>query len=72
MLERTVRVQHMTFLDNEIVKLARLLTVPGEVLSQKHSNYHRTEAETELYGNKISNNENSNTVEEEDEDEGLR
>ncbi|KAG0953018.1 hypothetical protein G6F57_005513 [Rhizopus arrhizus] len=72
LLERTVRVQHMTFLDNEIVKLARLLTVPGEVLSQKHSNYHRTEAETELYGNKISNNENSNTVEEEDEDEGLR
>ncbi|OBZ83373.1 Gamma-soluble NSF attachment protein [Choanephora cucurbitarum] len=33
LLERTVRLQHVTFLDNEVVKLARLLTVPGEVLS---------------------------------------
>jgi hypothetical protein len=33
LLEKTVRLQHVTFLDNEVVKLARLLTVPGEVLS---------------------------------------
>lgn len=33
LLEQTVRLQHVTFLDNEVAKLARLLTVPGEVLS---------------------------------------
>jgi hypothetical protein len=33
LLEKTVRLQHVTFLDNEVAKLARLLTVPGEVLS---------------------------------------
>ncbi|KAI9472178.1 MAG: hypothetical protein EXX96DRAFT_583141 [Benjaminiella poitrasii] len=33
LLENTVRLQHVTFLDNEVIKLARLLTVPGEVLS---------------------------------------
>ncbi|CAO3702984.1 unnamed protein product [Rhizopus stolonifer] len=68
LLERTVRVQHMTFLDNEIVKLARLLTVPGEVLTQKHSAY-RNEPEVEPYGNKMPAN---NMMEDEDEDEGLR
>lgn len=33
LLEKTVRLQHVTFLDNEVVKLARVLTVPGEILS---------------------------------------
>ncbi|KAI8977020.1 hypothetical protein BDF20DRAFT_820816 [Mycotypha africana] len=33
LLEKTVRLQHVTFLDNEVVKLARMLTVPGETLS---------------------------------------
>ncbi|RCI04333.1 hypothetical protein CU098_012623 [Rhizopus stolonifer] len=37
LLEKTVRLQHMSFLDNEVVKLARLLTVPGEVLSSTTS-----------------------------------
>ncbi|KAI8376885.1 soluble NSF attachment protein [Blakeslea trispora] len=37
LLETTVRLQHLTFLDNEVVKLARLLTVPGEVLSSTTS-----------------------------------
>ncbi|KAI8988830.1 soluble NSF attachment protein [Pilobolus umbonatus] len=37
LLEKTVRLQHLTFLDNEIVKLARLLTVPGEMLSNPSS-----------------------------------
>lgn len=36
LLEKTVRLQHVSFLDNEVVKLARLLTVPGEVLSQNN------------------------------------
>lgn len=38
LLEKTVRLQHVSFLDNEVVKLARLLTVPGEVLSQNTGN----------------------------------
>ncbi|KAI8384375.1 uncharacterized protein BYT42DRAFT_493520 [Radiomyces spectabilis] len=33
LLEKTVRRQQVTFLDNEIVKLARTLTVPGEGLT---------------------------------------
>lgn len=33
LLEKTVRLQHVTFLDNEVVKLARTLTVPGEILT---------------------------------------
>jgi hypothetical protein len=33
LLENTARDQHITFLDNDIAKLARVLTVPGEVLS---------------------------------------
>lgn len=44
LLEKTVRLQHVTFLDNEVAKLARLLTVPGEVLSsaspRKDNNHH--------------------------------
>lgn len=44
LLEQTVRLQHVTFLDNEVAKLARLLTVPGEVLSnttRKDQHHHR-------------------------------
>ncbi|ORE06500.1 TPR-like protein, partial [Rhizopus microsporus var. microsporus] len=48
LLEKTVRLQHMTFLDNEIVKLARLLTVPGEVLSQKNFQPNLDEDEDDL------------------------
>ncbi|KAF7729568.1 hypothetical protein EC973_004243 [Apophysomyces ossiformis] len=33
LLEATVRRQHVSFLDNEVAKLARTLTVPGEILS---------------------------------------
>ncbi|KAI9321548.1 hypothetical protein BX666DRAFT_1851168 [Dichotomocladium elegans] len=33
LLEHTVRRQHISFLDNEIAKLSRTLTVPGEMLS---------------------------------------
>ncbi|KAG0171529.1 hypothetical protein DFQ28_000874 [Apophysomyces sp. BC1034] len=36
LLEATVRRQHVSFLDNEVAKLARTLTVPGEVLSGGH------------------------------------
>ncbi|KAI8063550.1 soluble NSF attachment protein [Gongronella butleri] len=35
LLEKTVRDQHFSFLDNEIVRLARSLTVPGESLSSQ-------------------------------------
>lgn len=34
LLEKTVRRQHVSFLDNEVAKLSRTLTVPGEMLSQ--------------------------------------
>lgn len=33
LLEQTVRRQHISFLDNEVAKLSRTLTVPGEMLS---------------------------------------
>ncbi|KAL0076580.1 soluble NSF attachment protein [Phycomyces blakesleeanus] len=33
LMEQTVRRQHVNFLDNEVARLARTLTVPGEVLS---------------------------------------
>ena len=33
LLEHTVRRQHISFLDNEVAKLSRTLTVPGEMLS---------------------------------------
>ncbi|KAG2217190.1 hypothetical protein INT45_005399 [Circinella minor] len=33
LLEKAVRMQHISFLDNEVAKLSRTLTVPGETLS---------------------------------------
>ncbi|CAO3626516.1 unnamed protein product [Cunninghamella echinulata] len=40
LLEKTVRRQQVSFLDNEIAKLSRTLTVPGEsLLTQPPSNY---------------------------------
>ncbi|KAI9472919.1 hypothetical protein BDB00DRAFT_793510 [Zychaea mexicana] len=33
LLEQAVRMQHISFLDNEVAKLSRTLTVPGEMLS---------------------------------------
>ncbi|KAI9260494.1 hypothetical protein BDA99DRAFT_512285 [Phascolomyces articulosus] len=33
LLEKAVRMQHISFLDNEVAKLSRTLTVPGEMLS---------------------------------------
>ncbi|KAI7904039.1 soluble NSF attachment protein [Cokeromyces recurvatus] len=53
LLERTVRLQHITFLDNEVVKLARLLTVPGEVLSSAtNSNYANSNKSSPYYHTK--------------------
>lgn len=40
LLVKTTRLQHVTFLDNEVVKLARMLRVPGEVLSPTSPSRH--------------------------------
>ncbi|KAI8644661.1 hypothetical protein BD408DRAFT_340128 [Parasitella parasitica] len=40
LLVKTTGSQHMTFLDNQVVKLARMLVVPGEVLSPASLNRH--------------------------------
>lgn len=59
LLEQTVRLQHVTFLDNEVAKLARLLTVPGEVLSSttRKENHHRPQQQQQQQRMSANNNE---------------
>ncbi|CEP16602.1 hypothetical protein [Parasitella parasitica] len=40
LLVKTTKSQHITFLDNEVIKLARMLVVPGEVMSPASLNRH--------------------------------
>lgn len=64
LLEKTVRRQQVSFLDNEIAKLSRTLTVPGEsLLTQPASNYpprqpyaaYPPQPSSDLYNNNRSN-----------------
>ncbi|KAI7887860.1 uncharacterized protein EV154DRAFT_426736 [Mucor mucedo] len=76
LLEQTVRLQHVTFLDNEVAKLARLLTVPGEVLSnstsRKDNHHHRQQQQQQQQQQHAGGRMPSNTTQDEDDDEGLR
>ncbi|KAI8047971.1 soluble NSF attachment protein [Gilbertella persicaria] len=73
LLEKTVRLQHMSFLDNEVVKLARLLTVPGEVLSSTTIyNMPHAQARAELYSHDLSNELKTKDYYSDEDEEGLR
>ncbi|KAI9029728.1 soluble NSF attachment protein [Phycomyces nitens] len=52
LMEQTVRRQHVSFLDNEVARLARTLTVPGEVLSSGLSGTSSVTS-SKLYGSAI-------------------